>query len=104
MLIRRHSQANTTCPDKEMHPVADGLVCLASANRRVPSSSSLIGAKRAHRGLMQQWLLRSPEEVALRSALGASRPLPRVAATICFLITERALFIFSKSPMSDATF
>jgi len=53
---------------------------------------------------MQQWLLRSPEEVALRSALGASRPLPRVAATICFLITERALFLFSKSPMSDATF
>lgn len=48
--IRRHSRANNMCPDKEMHPVADRLVCSAATNRRAPSSSSLKGAKRADRG------------------------------------------------------
>ena len=28
---------------------------------------------------------------SIRAGIGASRPLPRVAATVCFLITERAL-------------
>src|SRR5580704_5429555 len=40
-----------------------------------------------------------------RSAIGASRPLPRIAATVCFLITERALSLsgrnWSSCPFPD---
>jgi hypothetical protein len=34
---------------------------------------------------------------SVRAAYGASRPLPRVAATVCFLITERALSLVGRN-------
>jgi hypothetical protein len=42
---------------------------------------------------------------ARMARIGASRPLPRVAATVCFLITERALSLggrnWSSCPTAD---